>query len=55
MLREGKAADLVNKEKEESDSAQYGMQGMALGEEADGGEERRAIGQKEQEGRQVIG
>jgi hypothetical protein len=34
LLREGKAADFVNKEKEESDSGQYGMQGMALGEEA---------------------
>jgi hypothetical protein len=39
-LGKGEAADLVNKEKEESDRAQYGMQGMALGEKAGMVEER---------------
>jgi hypothetical protein len=49
LLREGKAADLMNKEKQESDKWTLGCK-AALGEEAEGGEERQVIGQKEQGG-----
>jgi hypothetical protein len=54
LLREGKAADLMNKEQRNLLGHNMGVK-AALGEEAEGGEERQAIGQIEQVGRQVIG